>query len=78
MPAVIDLDELETGERREGIIYSFFIFFEKMGLSLALAGSNYILALVGYVSTIDDVNITQPPSVILALRIMESIVPLVL
>lgn len=49
-PDVIERDELETGVRREGIYYSFFVFFQKVALAGALAISNFILAGAGYVS----------------------------
>ena len=44
LPDVIELDELETGQRREGIFYGFFVFMQKLGLSLGIAISNYVLS----------------------------------
>jgi glycoside/pentoside/hexuronide:cation symporter, GPH family len=32
LPDVMSLDELQHGQRREGLFYSFFVFFEKVGL----------------------------------------------
>jgi GPH family glycoside/pentoside/hexuronide:cation symporter len=49
-PDVIERDELETGMRREGVYYSFFVFFQKMALAGALAISGFILGGSGYVS----------------------------
>ena len=77
-PDVIELDELETGERREGLFYSFFVFFQKAGLSFALAGSNYVLAIVGFRSSTDDNPYVQPPAVIVTLSLMLSFVPAVI
>eukprot|EP01132_Coremiostelium_polycephalum_P007620 gene7620-9372_t len=48
LPDVVELDELKTGERREGIFYSLFLFFQKLGLSVGLAVSNFSLSLAGY------------------------------
>lgn len=49
-PDVIERDELATGLRREGIYYSFFVFFQKLALAGALAVSNFVLSGAGYLS----------------------------
>ncbi|NMF58138.1 MFS transporter [Pseudanabaena yagii] len=36
IPDVTDLDELETGQRREGIFYAFMVLLQKFGLALGL------------------------------------------
>jgi glycoside/pentoside/hexuronide:cation symporter, GPH family len=36
IPDVIDLDEWNTGQRREGIFYGFMVFLQKLGLALGL------------------------------------------
>ncbi len=36
IPDVIELDELQTGQRREGIFYAFMVFLQKLGLALGL------------------------------------------
>ena len=77
-PEVIEIDELETGERREGMYYSFFVFFQKLGLALSLAMSNYILSLTGFISSNNENPVViQPYSAKLALRIMVSFAPVV-
>jgi GPH family glycoside/pentoside/hexuronide:cation symporter len=43
LPDVVDLDELTTGKRREGDMYSVFLMFQKIGLGLALAMSSFAL-----------------------------------
>lgn len=43
LPDCIDYHELHTGERNEGVFYSFFVFFTKLGVGLAIAGSNFAL-----------------------------------
>jgi GPH family glycoside/pentoside/hexuronide:cation symporter len=41
IPDVTDLDELETGQRREGIFYAFMVLLQKFGL----AGGLFLLGL---------------------------------
>lgn len=36
IPDVIDLDELTTGQRREGVFYGFMVLLQKFGLALGL------------------------------------------
>lgn len=71
LPDVIELDELETGQRREGIFYGFFVFLQKLGISLGLAFSNLALARAGYNADLAQ----QPESVAQALRLFVSLVP---
>ena len=54
LPDVIDLDELQTGHRREGTFYSFMTLLQKLGLALglflvgaALDASGFVRALPG-------------------------------
>jgi Na+/melibiose symporter-like transporter len=47
-PDVLDLDELETGERREGIYSGIMTFLMKMGNSLAMFLIGILLQAVGY------------------------------
>ncbi|EGC31433.1 hypothetical protein DICPUDRAFT_50200 [Dictyostelium purpureum] len=89
LPDVVELDELKTGERREGLFYSLFLFFQKLGLSVGLAVSSFVLGLAGYeapkevnssdgISTeIIDTN-TQNKDVIFALRLLTGVVPAVI
>jgi len=45
---VVDVDELETHERREGMYGSIFWWMVKLGLSAALAMSGYVLNATGF------------------------------
>jgi GPH family glycoside/pentoside/hexuronide:cation symporter len=36
IPDVIELDELKTGQRREGVFYGFMVLLQKLGLALGL------------------------------------------
>ena len=79
LPDVVELDELETGQRREGIYYGFFVFLQKLGISLGLAFSNFVLEATGYINAEDLTNLPeQPTAVLTALRIFISIVPAVI
>jgi GPH family glycoside/pentoside/hexuronide:cation symporter len=71
VPDVVELDELETGQRREGIFYGFFVFLQKMGLAVGLFVSGWALELSGYInSTTANPNPVQPASALLALRVL--------
>ncbi len=78
IPDVIEQDELETGQRREGIFYGFFVFMQKLGLSLGLAISNFILEAAGYITPVPGGPVpVQPVSVLMALRLFVSFAPAV-
>ncbi len=81
LPDVVDLDELETGKRREGIFYGFFVFLQKLGISLGIAFSNLVLDWAGYLKPayagaplVQD----QPAAVLLALRAFVSLAPILI
>jgi GPH family glycoside/pentoside/hexuronide:cation symporter len=76
LPDVIELDELETGQRREGVFYGFFVFLQKLGMSLGMSVSNFILEATGYINNVPGQPLPiQPPSALLALRLFVSAVP---
>jgi GPH family glycoside/pentoside/hexuronide:cation symporter len=79
LPDVVDVDELNTGLRREGVYYGFFVFLQKLGISLGLALSNLMLQLLDYFPATPGEPIpTQNDSVLLAFRLFISFVPLVI
>ena len=79
LPDVIELDELETGQRREGIFYGFFVFLQKLGISMGIALSNYALELTGYINQVPGGPVpVQPPAALLSLRVFVSLVPVVI
>ena len=79
LPDVVEYDELQTGQRREGAYYGFFVFLQKLGLSLGLAVSNFVLDAAGYVNPeVAGGVVTQPDSVLLVLRLFISLVPMVI
>jgi glycoside/pentoside/hexuronide:cation symporter, GPH family len=50
IPDVIELDELQTGQRREGVFYSFMVLLQKLVLAAALAIVGQTLQLAGFIS----------------------------
>ena len=76
LPDVIELDELETGQRREGVFYGFFVFLQKLGMSLGMSISNFALEATGYVNHVPGQPLpVQPPAAQMALRLFVSAVP---
>jgi len=78
MPAmvadVVDADELNTHERREGMYGSIFWWVVKLGMAAALAAGGFLLNATGF-----DVNLggAQSESTIFLLRIFDVFVPFV-
>jgi glycoside/pentoside/hexuronide:cation symporter, GPH family len=77
LPDVIELDELETGERREGTYYGLFVLLQKLGLALGLFLIGQILAMTGYITPPPGTTglIVQPPATLLAIRLLIGPVP---
>jgi glycoside/pentoside/hexuronide:cation symporter, GPH family len=64
LPDVIDLDELNTGKRREGFFYAFMVLLQKVGLAAGLFAVGQALERSGYNGALD----LQPPAAIEAIR----------
>ncbi|TNJ42553.1 MFS transporter [Tamlana fucoidanivorans] len=69
---VIDLDELNTGQRREGIFGAIYWWMVKFGLAIAGLLSGAIMTLVGFVPAAES----QPENAITGLRIFYSGLPI--
>lgn len=70
MPDVIELDELTTGQRREGIFYGFMVLLQKFGLALGLFLVGIALEWSGFKETIAGQAIPeQPASALNAIRV---------
>ena len=71
---VVDLDELSTHERREGMYGSIYWWFVKLGIAAALAGGGYLLNATGF-----DVALAgrQTERTIFLLRLFDVGVPVV-
>lgn len=71
LPDVIELDELQTGQRREGVFYGFFVLLQKFGLSLGLFISGWVLDFSGYIKAVSgQPDPVQPENVLWALRVL--------
>ena len=69
---VIDLDELNTGKRREGIFGAIYWWMVKFGFAIAGGLTGVILSLVGFTSG----AVTQPEEAIIGLRLFFSGLPI--
>ena len=69
---VVDLDELETNERREGMYGSIFWWVVKLGMAAALAAGGFLLNATGF-----DVNLegNQTERTIFLMRFFDAFVP---
>lgn len=74
LPDVIELDELQTGQRREGIFYSFMTLLQKIGLAGGLFLVGLALEVSGFISEATE----QTASALLAIRTFMGPIPLVL
>ena len=72
LPDVIDLDELNTGKRREGTFYSFMTLLQKIGLAVGLFVVGAALDAAGFVKD----TVAQPDSALQAIRFFMGPVPL--
>jgi glycoside/pentoside/hexuronide:cation symporter, GPH family len=76
LPDVIELDELQTGQRREGLFYSFMVFLQKICLGVALAVILQSLEWTGYLHpTATMRSPVQPPEVLFAIRLAIGPIP---
>ena len=74
IPDAVEVDELATGQRHEGVYYSLVSLFKKIASSIAIPLTLLVLDWSGYVSN----AATQKPSTILAIRVLMGPVPSVL
>ncbi|MFS8900781.1 MFS transporter [Synechococcus sp. H60.2] len=78
LPDVIDLDELQTGERREGIFCALMVFLQKVGLGLGLFFLGQVLEWSGFIPSVaGEPPPTQPESALLAIRLAIGPLPAV-
>ncbi len=71
---VCDMDELETGERREGMFGSIYWWMVKLGMALAFGMSGYLLNATGF-----DVEMlgAQTSSTFFWMRVCDVVIPVV-
>jgi glycoside/pentoside/hexuronide:cation symporter, GPH family len=68
VPDVIEWDELETGQRREGVFYAFMVLLQKFGLAAGLFLLGQGLAFAGFREKTGCVQPEQPASAIEAIK----------
>lgn len=70
---VVDLDELNTHQRREGMYGSIFWWVVKLGMAVALAGGGILLNVTGF-----DVDLAgqQSASAITLMRLCDALIPI--
>ena len=78
MPDVIELDELNTGMRREGVFYGFMVLLQKIGLAIGLFLVGQALNVAGFIeSAAGEPAPVQPESALLAIRLAIGPIPTV-
>ncbi|MGD9264676.1 MAG: MFS transporter [Lysobacterales bacterium] len=71
---VCDLDELETGERREGMYGSIFWWVVKLGMAAALAIGGFLLNATGFDVALEG---AQTARTLLLMRVFDVCVPII-
>ena len=71
---VVDMDELETHERREGMYGSIFWWVVKLGMAAALAAGGFLLNATGFDVALEG---HQAERTILLMRIFDAFVPFI-
>ncbi|MBW4696617.1 MAG: MFS transporter [Aphanocapsa lilacina HA4352-LM1] len=71
LPDVIDLDELQTGERREGVFYALLVLLQKVCLAASLLLVGQLLEAAGF----DGKAAVQPDSALVVLRLVIGPIP---
>ena len=71
---VVDLDELESHQRREGMFGSIFWWVVKLGMAAALAGGGFLLNATGF-----DVDLGghQSEATITLMRLCDAFIPMI-
>ncbi|BAY21038.1 putative sugar transporter [Calothrix sp. NIES-2100] len=77
IPDVIELDELQTGQRREGVFYGFMVLLQKFGLAFGLFLVGNALEAYGFKAAVTGQTAlpTQPESALLAIRLAVGPLP---
>ncbi len=79
MADVIEVDEWETGFRREGIYYGFMVFLQKVCIAIAIFFVGQALARTGYITPTDAIPApVQADQVLWAIRLFIGPIPAVI
>jgi GPH family glycoside/pentoside/hexuronide:cation symporter len=71
---VCDMDELETGERREGMFGSIYWWVVKLGMAVALAAGGFLLNVTGFDVALGGAQTTET---IHMMRLFDVVIPMV-
>jgi len=71
---VVDFDELQTHQRREGMYGSIFWWMVKLGMAAALAGGGFLLEATGFDVALEG---HQAESTIILLRLFDAGLPII-
>lgn len=71
---VCDLDELETGQRREGMYGSIYWWVVKLGMAAALAAGGFLLNFTGFDVSLEG---NQTESALFWMRVYDVIIPVI-
>lgn len=74
IPDAIEVGELQTGRRHEGMFYSLISLAQKIASSIAIPGTGLLLGLTGLIPN----SAQQPASVILGIRLLTGPIPAVM
>lgn len=73
---VVEVDELETGKRREGVYAGYLVFFRKLASAFAVFSVGQLLEATGFISSTGGrAPLEQPEAALLMLRLLVSAVP---
>jgi GPH family glycoside/pentoside/hexuronide:cation symporter len=78
VPDIIEYDQLQTGQRREGSYYAFASFFQKLATGIAIWGMGQALALTGYVTPGAGPLPVQPAGAVQVIRFFAGPIPVLL
>jgi GPH family glycoside/pentoside/hexuronide:cation symporter len=79
LPDIIEHDQAQTGQRREGSYYAFASFFQKLGTGFALWAMGQVLAVTGYATPVAGAPLpVQPDAAVQAIRLFVGPIPALL
>jgi hypothetical protein len=79
VPDIIEYDQVQTGQRREGSYYAFASFFQKLATGAAIWALGQALAWTGYLTPQPGEPLPiQPPEAVAAIRAFMAPVPALL
>jgi GPH family glycoside/pentoside/hexuronide:cation symporter len=76
LPEVAALDEQQTGQRREGLLYSILVFLQKIALAIGLFVVGQLLASADFQQAIlGPIQLVQPNSALSMIRVITAFIP---